>query len=342
MNKSASLKDIARKVGVSITLVSYVLGGKEREKRVSEVTAKKINRVAKELNYRPNLNARSLKTNKTRTIGVIVADISNPFFANMARIIEDEAFSQDYTVIFGSSDENELKFSKVLNLLISRKVDGFIIAAPEGSKEVIKKIIKAKIPLVLIDRYFVDIDVNYVIVDNFRASISATNYLIGKGAQRIGTVMYSSELDHYKDRYNGYLEALKRAEISFDLGIIKIIDVFRLKEEMGKALKELIDSGVDAIYFQTNTLAEEGLCQLKSLDRGVFDKIDLVVFDQNKSYHFLEQFIPYVDQPIKEMGERSLKILIDQIEHKQSQSIMSTLNTSLAVEGNSVTEPHKV
>ena len=169
MAKRASLKDIARIVDVSIPLVSYVLSNKWKENRVSESTARRILEVAKELNYHPNLNARSLKTNKTRTIGVILADISNSFFSNLARVIEDEAYSQDYTVIFGSSDENIEKLEKVLDYMLTRQVDGFIIAAPEGSKKIIEKLQEMKIPLVLIDRYFSEIETNFVIIDNFHA-----------------------------------------------------------------------------------------------------------------------------------------------------------------------------
>lgn len=164
------------------------------------------------MNYHPNWNARSLKTNKTRSIGVIVADISNPFFSNLARTIEDEAFSQDYTVIFGSSDEKVEKFNKVLDFLKMRQVDGFIIAAPEGSREIIADLAKAGIPFVLIDRFFNDLNTNYVTVDNFKASMQATNYLLGKGNKKIGAVLYNSSLHHYKERHQGYVEALKRPD----------------------------------------------------------------------------------------------------------------------------------
>ncbi|MEZ4905894.1 MAG: LacI family DNA-binding transcriptional regulator [Spirosomataceae bacterium] len=103
--KKVSMKDIAQKAGVSIALVSYVLNGKAKESRVGEEMAKKIKAIAQELNYQPNHLARSLKSGKTHTIGLIIADISNPFFANIARVIEDEANKNGYTVIIGSSDE---------------------------------------------------------------------------------------------------------------------------------------------------------------------------------------------------------------------------------------------
>ncbi|MEQ8419399.1 MAG: LacI family DNA-binding transcriptional regulator [Arenibacter algicola] len=315
MKPKTSLKDIAKIVGVSIPLVSYVLSNKGKENRVSEKTAKRIREVAKELNYHPNWNARSLKTNKTRSIGVIVADISNPFFSNLARTIEDEAFSQDYTVIFGSSDEKVEKFNKVLDFLKMRQVDGFIIAAPEGSKDIIADLAKAGIPFVLIDRFFNDLKTNYVTVDNFKASMQATNYLLGKGNKKIGAVLYNSTLHHYKERLQGYVEALKKADLTVDTELIKRINHRSLKADMKRVVIELVqDVGVDAIYFHTNTLAEEGLTQMLGLDRKILKKVDVVVFDQNSSYNFLEDPIPYLHQPIKEIGQKALRILIEQIQ----------------------------
>ncbi len=108
LKKRVSMKDIAEAAGVSTALVSYVLNGKEKESRVGEEMAKKIKVIARELNYQPNHVAKSLRSGKTHTIGLIIADISNPFFANIARVVEDEAKRSGYTVIIGSCDENAI------------------------------------------------------------------------------------------------------------------------------------------------------------------------------------------------------------------------------------------
>jgi LacI family transcriptional regulator len=330
MKQKTSLKDIAKKVGVSIPLVSYVLSNKGKENRVSEKTAEKIRKVAKELNYHPNLSARSLKTNKTKTIGVIVADISNPFFSNLARVIEDEAYSQEYTVIFGSSDENIEKFGKVLNFLQTRQVDGFIIAAPEGSKELLIQLKETITPMVMIDRYFKDLDSAYVIVDNFNASLQATNYLLQKGHQKIASVVYDSQLAHYQDRCDGYLEALKKSEISANSRFLGKVGHLSLRKDMKRIIKKLVfENEIDAIYFHTNTLAEEGLKQLMNLGKDVLNNVDVVVFDQNSTYHFLENFIPYIKQPIKKMGQKSVRMLIDQIKGENLIKSQIQLETKL-------------
>lgn len=332
MTRKTSLKDIASKVGVSASLVSYVLNNKDKENRVSKETADKIRKAAKELNYFPNLNARSLKTNISHTIGLIVADISNPFFSNLARTIEDEAYAHNYTVIFGSSDENQDKFIKVLDFLSTRQVDGFIVASPEESRDVILGIKNSNVPLVLIDRYFDEIDVNTVTVDNFKASYQATEHLLDKGHTRIGAIVYESTLLHYQDRCNGYLEAMKKTGLVDETQFLAKVSHQSLQSEIQEAVRKLIfEDQVTAIYFATNTIATEGLKQIKNLGKKIQEDIDVVSFDENLIFQFLDVHIPFMNQPIKEMGQEAVRILIDQIENKERETknvlLIATLET---------------
>ena len=122
--KKISLKDIAEAAGVSTALVSFVLNGKKKEYRVGEETAQRILKIANEMNYQPNLAAKSLRSGKTKTIGLVVSDISNPFFSQLARVLEDEATKRGYTVLFGSSDEDKDKMTHVVSNLINKGVDG--------------------------------------------------------------------------------------------------------------------------------------------------------------------------------------------------------------------------
>lgn len=333
MKKRISLKDIADAVGVSVSLVSYVLNNKGKENRVSEETAKKIREVAKELNYQPNQIARSLKSKRSQSIGLIVADISNPFFSNMARTVEDEAHSQNYTVIFGSSDENSTKLKKVLDFLTTRQVDGFIIAPTEGCKETIAELSRQKIPFVLIDRYFEDLSTNYVIIDNFQASVDAVEHLLNRGHTRIGLVSYQSELIHFRNRIKGYKEALRKAGINSETKYIREVNYDSFEEEMKKAVRGLIfEDEVEAIFFCTNTLAIEGLKQIFSLGRKVPEEVDVVAFDQTIAYDFFRYTIPHVTQPIKEIGQEAVRILIDQINGETSGATQVCLRAKL--------EPH--
>lgn len=212
INKRISLKDIAQKVGVSTALVSYVLNNK-KEGRINKDVAKKIKDTAKELNYRTNLLARSLKTNKTYTIGLIVADISSPFSSGMARIIEDEASKLNYTVIFGSSDENAQKFGKLIDIFLTRQVDGLIIAPPENAENQIAYLQQQGLPFVLFDRYCPSVNTNYVALDNYTAAYNAVTHMIETGCRRPALVTYNSTLFHMQERIRGYSAALKLAGI---------------------------------------------------------------------------------------------------------------------------------
>src|SRR5690606_35989341 len=133
MSKKVSMKDIAAELGVSVALVSYVLNGKMTS-RINVETADKIRRLATKYNYRPNQIAKSLKSRKTYTIGLIVADISNLFYSSIARFIEEEANQHGYNVLFGSAYEDTKRFSSLLDVFIAKQVDGLILAVPDGGE----------------------------------------------------------------------------------------------------------------------------------------------------------------------------------------------------------------
>src|SRR5690348_18192943 len=215
MKGKVSLKDVANHVGVSTALVSYVINNKEKEARVSENMAKKIREAVIKLNYQPNQIAKSLKSGRTNTIGLIVADISNPFFSSIARIIEDEARKKGYVVIFGSNDESAEKSQDLLNVFLNRQVDAFIIAPAENTELQIADLQKKNIPVVLIDRYFPNAKINSVHIDNFKAAYRAVEHLTINGRKKIAIVAYDTSLSHMQERKNGYKAALKNKGIRF-------------------------------------------------------------------------------------------------------------------------------
>lgn len=186
MKKKISLKDIAQKVGVSTALVSYVLNNK-KEGRISKAVSERIRETALELNYRTNHIARSLKTRKTFTIGLIVADISNAFSSCLARIIEDEAERHQYTVLFGSSDENTERSFKLINILLNHQVDGFIISPSENSEKEILFLQENETPFVMLDRYYPHANASYVAIDNHQAAFNAVDHLVKQGNNREGS-----------------------------------------------------------------------------------------------------------------------------------------------------------
>ena len=254
MKKNASLKDIAAEVGVSTALVSYVLNNK-MEGRINKEVAARIKAVAEKMNYRPNQIARSLKTQKTSTIGLILADISNPFSSQIARIVENEANKNGYTVIIGSSDENAEKTRNLIQLFLNRQVDGLILSLPENTEDQVQLLKQQGVPFVLLDRYYPSIPSNIVAVDNFSASKSAIQHLLENGHKRVGIVTYQTTLFHLNERVKGAVDLLD------DKSLVGEIRLDHIDEDVTAAVDRFLSqpNPVDSIFFTSNLLTLSGL-----------------------------------------------------------------------------------
>ncbi len=315
MQKKTSLKDIAEKVGVSTALVSYVINGQEKEKRVGKQMTEKIRKAARELNYNPNFIARSLKKGSTHTIGLIVADISNPFFASFARAIEDEAEKFGYNVIFTCSDEDTRRSGSLINTLVNRQVDGMIIAPSENTDNQLLELKKKGIPFVLIDRYSSTIDFSYVIMDNFQSSFHATSFLIQHGHTKIGFIAYDTSLKHMKDRISGYESAMKENGLADEIFVETIPyddtenRVFQSLDKMNQGIRKR-----NAIIFATNLLTINGLYYFKRNGIVIPDQTAVIGFDGTPAFDLFNPPITYIEQPIKEMAEKAVGILLRHLE----------------------------
>jgi LacI family transcriptional regulator len=334
--KRVSQKDIAKKVGVSIALVSYVLNGKEKGKRIGEDLVKKIRQTAKDLNYQPNEIARSLRNGSTKTIGLVVADIANPFFGYLARCIEDEAIKFGYTVIIGSSDEVVEKSELLIKTLINRQVDGFIIAPAEGTANQINNILEKKIPLILVDRFFPEINTNYIVIDNYQSTYDATLYLLKKGFKKIAIVAYKTSLIHMSERIRGYLEAMKTFNLTDNSRVIEI-NLNNTKTEIENACLNLLINKreIDAIIFVTNLLSVAGLSCIHKSNIKIPDDLAFIGFDGGDCFDLFYSPITYVRQPIEEMAKESLKILMDSLVVPESTKISHIILKSELIVRNS-------
>lgn len=312
MGNRVSLKDIAAKVGVSTALVSYVMNGKEKGKSISKELVKRIRETAEELNYQPNEIARSLRKGSTKTIGLIVADIANPFFSHLARAIENEAIRFGYTVIIGSSDEVVEKSGLLLNTLINRQVDGLIIAPAEGTENQINSVISRNIPLVLVDRFFPDINTNFVVIDNFQSTYNATSHLIHRGFKKIGFITYKSALMHFLERKRGYVEAMQANNLSDDVRVIEVNPV-KSENEIENVCVDLLvtDKKLDALIFATNMLSIEGLYCIHKRKIKIPEEIGFIGYDGGDCFNLFYSPITYIEQPINEIAAEAVKILID-------------------------------
>ncbi len=314
MDKRVSLKDIALRAGVSIALVSYVLNN-QREGRIGKEVAQKIRDIAKELNYRTNQIAKSLKTNKTFTIGLIVADISNPFFSGLARIIEDEADKHHYTVIFGSSDEKVEKLEKLIAIFLDRQVDGLIISPPEHADMPLTALLKQKTPFVLIDRYYPDLPASYVALDNFASAYEATRYLIESGCRLPCMINHTTSLHNMNERTQGFKAALAQNSIAFKERMLKTVNINNVKKEIELIIHTQLSYKypADAILFGSNSIADDGIRYINTLSVRVPQDLSIVTFDEPVSLELFYSPLTYIEQPLGEMGKQAINLLLESV-----------------------------
>ncbi|WP_027379477.1 LacI family DNA-binding transcriptional regulator [Chryseobacterium daeguense] len=308
--KRASIKDIARIAQVSVATVSYVLNKKEGS-RISETTKKRILEVAEEINYTPNKIAKSLKMSKSKLIGLIVADISNDFYSNIARSIEDEAMKLGYTLLIGSSDENPEKFKKLTELFSEQQVDGMIVAPVVDSDDAINKLIAEEYPIVTIDRYLKNVSLPGVMINNSEISEFICNHLLQKDFDELIYVGYDTKLPHLLDRQDGFDKRITSSDITVKR---LLIGIHNITEEVHLKLKQNLDSSKKtAIYFSSNKLGIAGLRYLNDNGIRVPEDVSVIAFDETEAYHLFPTEISFIQQPLIEMAKESVKLLDNQI-----------------------------
>ncbi len=322
--KKSSLKDVAAKAGVSTALASFVLNGKGKEYRVGEQTAKHILSVATEMNYQPNMAAKSLRSGKTNTIGVVVSDISNPFFSQISRCIEDEAAKRGYTVLFGSSDEDVDKLNIIVSNLLSKGVDGMIIVPCENSAESITGLAESgKTSILLLDRTIPGLNVSYVGLNNFSAAYNATVHLLDAGFKTPGMVAYDIALTHMRERIRGYKKAMadRGLKDNIRVGYLKHNSV---RKSADKVVQVMTDAGADALILATNTISIACLYAIQRLNIRVPERLGLVGFDGSDAFEFFYSPLTYTKQPVDVIAQKAVEIITDQIANK-NRSVQSML-----------------
>lgn len=334
--RKVSLKDVASSLGVSTTLVSIVLNGKAKQYRIGEEMTEKVKRAAKEMNYSPNLVARNLRGGKTQLIGLIVTDISNPFFSSVARVIENRANELRYTVIFGSTDENDINTKNLIDVLLNKGVDGLIIVPSDGSRKIIEDLHESETPIVLIDRYFPDLDVSFSCLNNIKATELATQHLIDEGYRKIALIAYKSEMSNVTDRILGYESTMSKAGLD-DFINVKRVGFINPKQEINKAVESLINkSKIEAVVFSTNTISIHGLYCINNMDLTIPDDIAVVGFDGSDAFDLFYSPITYIEQPLSQIAEEAVDILINKIKTgEQNKKSMVILEPRLIVQSSS-------
>jgi LacI family transcriptional regulator len=331
--KRASLKDIAEALNVSKTLVSLVLNNKAEQWGISEETQKKVFKKAQELNYQPNQMARGLRTGKSNIIGLVVADISNPFYAKISRTIEREVTKLGYQLLVCSSDEEVDKESKLIELLKDRqRVEGIIIATTQEKNDQFVQLKKEQFPMVFIDRKPENMPSNYVGVDNHKGAFDAVEHLIKLGRKRIGIVNVSpTYISTLQERVEGYKDALKKHNIKLNDAIhaVSYNDIEKTTDDAVQALVKGLNA--DALFTVNNYVAINCLQALHRMEVRIPEDIAVICFDDMEAFKFSHPPLTTVAQPLEKIGEESVKLLIRQMGGKPVAPQSKILSTQLVI-----------
>lgn len=309
------LKDIAKKLGVSIATVSKAMSGSHE---ISEKTRQKVLHTARLLNYTPNQVAINLRTRQTKTIGVIIPTTTHHFFSKVLDGIIEKAEKLGYLVILLQSNEKLSLEKQQVDLLIDKRVDGILISLSNKTNEYVhlKKIISKNIPLVLYDKTEPAIKCSKVRIDDFDAAYKSVTYLIHKGYRRIAHFRGGLIAKNSIDRFEGYKQALLDNHISFDPSLVYLCDNnFDFEDGYTKGEQLLKDhQDIDAVFTVTDLVAIGLMKYLK--EKNIKIPKDIAVFGFSNWFmsSVVSPTLSTVDQPAYEMGVTAIDILLNEIE----------------------------
>lgn len=315
MKGKATLKELAKELGVSTSTVSKALSDSPE---ISEATKRKIKEFALLKKYKPNSIAKNLKSKRSFTIGVILPNILNPFFAKVFSGIEKYANEKGYNLITCTSNESLNKEKKMIEILDNGSIDGLIMALAEetqkeNSLEHVKNAIIGGTPVVLFDRISNDIKCDKVIVDDFESARSATEYLISNVGPKIALLSTINNLSVGQLRVSGYEKALEDAKIKMDDKLILLTDS---TEEFDKTIEKIIKNKPEAIFALDEHAAVIAHKTALKNNIKIPNELSIVGFADGVWSKRLTPSLSTVSQHAPEIGEKAAEIIINRIEEE--------------------------
>ncbi|MBG6060387.1 LacI family transcriptional regulator [Flavobacterium sp. CG_9.1] len=316
--KDITLKEIATKLGISITTVSKAL---KNYPDVSEKTKKSVIELAQHLHYTPNSFAVNLRTKESKTIGLIIPEVVHHFFSNVVNAIIDQAEKNGYLVIILQSNETLALEKKQVELLINKRVDGIIMSLSNESNndDHIKEIMNRKIPFVMFDKIAKLSKCSKVIIDDQKAAFNAVQHLIDNGCKKIVHIRGPLNPQNSIDRYIGYKKALEKNNIPFDAKLVYTCENVTFEE--GRAFaKQIIEehADVDGIFAITDLVAVGVLAYFNENKINVPEQVAIIGFSNWFMSQVLTPKLSTVNQPSHEMGIASFNLLLEEMNcHKE-------------------------
>lgn len=319
----ATIYDVAREAGVSIAAVSQVMNGKGK---ISEERRGEIIKIMERLNYQPSVIASALTGKKTYTLGLLVPDISNPFFAEIARAVEDQGHHMGYSLVICSSDNKDERVERYLNLLQQKSVDAMIIGTGMDNKDMLTPLMERAIPIAMIAREMPDIDVHTVVVDDFVGGALSATHLLDLGHRRMAILAEHSKVSSSRERVRGFKSKLEEAGVHLPENSVRNCH-YVVADGKREALELLDQSNPDrptALFCCNDLLAIGALQAAKQLGLRVPEDLSVIGFDNTILASVTDPPLTTVAQPIEPMGKMVVDLLIQELkkESKAKQRVV--------------------
>lgn len=312
--RRVTITEVAKRANVSISTVSRVLN---KNYPVSDEVKERVLQAISELNYQPNAVARSLKKQKTNMIGVVVADISNPFFMQIAKGIESVVGPEKYNLIFCSTDENPSKEHALLRLLSEKRVDGIILASCNTDSSYINQLTEKNFPIILIDRKVPNCSADVIVEDNFSSAYKLTKYLIQMGHKKIGIVNGLLKVSSGAERFAGYKKALEDDDIKLRddyvlQGNFKRLDAYNAARQLILNNKNDLPT---AIFAANNLMAEGIMVALREFGLKIPEDISLVSFGDISTPDLIDPRLTVISQNTFAIGQKAGETVLYRIQN---------------------------
>jgi LacI family transcriptional regulator len=323
------MKEVARAAEVSVATVSHVING---TRFVSPGLAARVHKAMGTLGYTPDATARSLRVRRTQTIGLVIPDNSNPFFAELAQVIEEEGFEAGYTTILGNSTEQADRERRYVQTLVSKRVDGLIAALSREDDGTLERILRpTKIPVVVIDR-----DVNLpgadvVLYDNAGGSYAGARHLLELGHTRLAFIAGPGDVQPVAERLRGFRQALHEAGLDVASDAVAEGDFHYHGGRAATARLLESPDGVTAIVAANDLMAAGALRELADRGIRVPEQMSVVGFDDAPLAEMVSPALTTIRQPLQEMAQTAVSLLLSRIAGENGQAQRHVLRTELVV-----------
>jgi LacI family transcriptional regulator len=308
----STIVEVAKRASVSIATVSNVIRG---TKRVSPDLQERVKAAIRELDYSPNAIARGLKVKQTRMLGMVLPDITNPFFPGIIRGAEDTAFDRDYFLVTANTDEQIGRERRLLAALRSYRADGILLASAPGSDvSHIRRTIDSGVSVVFLDRLVSGVEADAVLLDNVRGARECVRHLLQFGHRRIAIITGPLTLQNARERLQGYEDALRESDVAVDSALIFEGD-YRLESGHRLATQLLKDrSDISALFVCNGVMTVGVLNAFEEAGVQCPRDLSLATFDDLTLDHSSHSHLTAVVQPSYEMGSRAATLIMDRIE----------------------------